>query len=319
MMRKVLITGGFGYLGGRLAQFLVSCEGYEISLGSRRKTQPPYWFPQAKVVQTSWDSQQGLQEVCSGVDCIVHLAGMNAQDCANDPDAAMKANAVATAHLVQAAIRQKVKRFINMSTVHVYGGPLTGVINEETKPNPIHPYALSHQACEVAVLASHHSGEMDGVVLRLSNAYGAPVDKDVNCWMLVVNDLCRQAATSRRLVLLSSGLQKRDFIPLEDVSQAIKHFIELKSDKFDDGIFNLGGEAIYRIIDLAELIAERCEAVLGFRPEIKRPSPVHGKNFPDFNYQIDKLKETGFSLNGNIENEIDATLKFCHKKFKKLT
>lgn len=318
MMRKVLITGGCGYLGGRLAQYLASQEGYEILLGSRRQTQPPAWLPQAKVVETQWDSTQGLQEVCSGVDCIVHLAGMNAQDCAADPATATKVNTVATAHLIQAAIRQKVKRFVYMSTVHVYGSPLAGVITEDIKPTPAHPYALSHRAGEDVVFASHQSDEIDGIVIRLSNGYGAPADKNANCWMLLVNDLCRQAATSGRLVLRSAGLQKRDFIPLYDVVRAIQHFIELPSDKYGDGIFNLGGEAIYRIIDLAELIAVRCEAVLGYRPEIERPDPVSGESFPEFNYKIDKLKETGFGLNGSIEKEIDIALEFCRKKFKKL-
>ena len=319
MTRKILVTGGFGYLGGRLAQYLTSQEGYEILLGSRRQIRSPPWLPQAKVVQTCWDSPQGLQEVCSGVDCIIHLAGMNAQDCASDPDAAMKVNAVATSHLVQVAFRQKVKRFIYVSTVHVYGSPLEGVITEETTPTSAHPYAISHQAGEDAVLALHQSGEIEGIVIRLSNAYGAPADKDVNCWMLLVNDLCRQAAISGRLVLRSAGLQKRDFISLHDVVRAIDHFVELPFDKSRDGIFNLGGEATYRIIELAELIAERCEAVLGYRPEIERPGSVPGESYPELNYKIDKLKETGFSLNGNIKNEIDATLGFCNKKFKKLT
>jgi UDP-glucose 4-epimerase len=319
MTRRILVTGGFGYLGGRLAQFLSSQEGYEILLGSRRQTLPPSWLPQAKVVETRWDSPERLQGVCSEVDCIVHLAGMNAQDCAADPDAAMRVNVVATAHLVQAAIRQGVKRFIYMSTVHVYGSPLAGVITEETKPTPVHPYALSHQAGEDAVLASYQHGEIEGIVIRLSNAYGAPADKDVNCWMLLVNDLCQQAVISGRLVLRSAGLQKRDFIPLYDVIRAIEHFIESPFDKFGDGIFNLGGETTYRIIELTELIAERCEAVLGYRPEIERPDSVLGEGSPKINYRIDKLKETGFSLKGNIKKEIDATLEFCHKKFKKIT
>ena len=205
-----------------------------------------------------------------------------------------------------------------MSTVHVYGSPLTGEITEDTKPTPVHPYALSHRAGEDAVRTSSQSGEIEGVVIRLSNAYGAPADKDVNCWMLLVNDLCRQAATSGRLVLRSAGLQKRDFIPLYDVASAIKHFIELPLDKSGDCIFNLGGEATYRIIDMAELIAARCEAVLGYRPEIERPEPVPDGSSSELNYQMDKLKETGFCLNGNIENEIDAILGFCRKNFKKL-
>jgi hypothetical protein len=59
--------------------------------------------------------------------------------------------------------------------------------------------------------------------------------------------------------------------------------------------------------------------VLGYKPEIDRPDSVLGEDSLELDYRIDKLKETGFSLNGNIKNEIDATLVFCHKNFKQLT
>ncbi len=317
MMRRILISGGFGYLGGRLAQFLASHENYEILLGTRRQLSHPLWLPNANVVQTPWDSLPGLEKTCFDVDVIVHLAGMNAQDCAADSAMALEVNAVATARLVQAAIRQKVKRFIYMSTVHVYGSPLTGVTTEETKPTPIHPYAFSHRAGEDVVRASHASGEIEGIVIRLSNAYGPPADKSANCWMLLVNDLCRQAATSGKLILHSAGLQRRDFISLHDVVRGIKHLIELPSDKCGSGLFNLGGEAPYRVIDVAELIAARCEAVLGFKPEIGRPEPKPGEDSLELNFQIDKLKETGFCLSCDAASEIDVTLKFCHEAFGK--
>src|SRR6267143_1950356 len=115
---KLLITGGFGYLGGRLAQFLAPA-GYEILLGTRRQSAPPFWLPQSKVVQTQWSSPTGLEHVCVGVDAVVHLAGMNAQDCAADPVMAVEFNAGATASLLHAAVRQRVRRFIHVSTAHV--------------------------------------------------------------------------------------------------------------------------------------------------------------------------------------------------------
>ena len=317
MMRRILIPGGLGYLGGRLAQFLASYENYEILLGSRRQLSPPLWLPNASVVETPWDSLAGLEKICSDVDMIVHLAGMNSQDCASNSAIALEVNAVATARLLQAATRQKVKRIIYLSTAHVYGSPLKGVISEETLPVPVHPYAFSHRAGEDVVLASHESDKIEGVVVRLSNAYGAPVSKNANCWMLLVNDLCQQVATLGKLVLHSSGMQRRDFISMHDVVRGIKHFMELPSDKFGSSLFNLGGEAPYRVIDLAELIVARCEAVLGFKPEIERPEPKHGEDSLELNFQIDKLKETGFCLSGDVENEIDITLKFCHEAFGK--
>ena len=315
MMHKVLVTGGFGYLGGRLAQFLDSQEGYEILLGSRWRPKLPGRLLKGKTVQTVWDSPKDLEKVCSGVDTIIHLAGMNAQDCNADFAMALEVNAVATARLVQAAVRQKVKRFIYLSTIHAYGNPLSGVISEKTFPLPFHPYALSHRAGEDVVQSFHQSGEIEGVVVRLSNAYGAPADKNANCWMLLINDLCRQAATSGNLKLNSSGMEWRDFISIHNVVRGIKHCIEIPSDKYDSSLFNLGGEASYRVIDLAELIVVRCEAVLGFKPQIGRPEPKSEEDYLKLYFQIDKLKETGFSLIDDITNEIDATLKFCHKNF----
>ena len=315
MMHKVLVTGGFGYLGGRLAQFLDSQEGYEILLGSRWRPKLPGRLLKGKTVQTVWDSPKDLEKVCSGVNTIIHLAGMNAQDCNADFAMALEVNAVATARLVQAAVRQKVKRFIYLSTIHAYGNPLSGVISEKTFPLPFHPYALSHRAGEDVVQSVHQSGEIEGVVVRLSNAYGAPADKNANCWMLLVNDLCRQAATSGKLKLNSSGMEWRDFISIHNVVRGIKHCIEITSDKYDSSLFNLGGEASYRVIDLAELIVVRCEAVLGFKPQIGRPEPKSEEDYLKLYFQIDKLKETGFSLSGDITNEIDVTLKFCHKNF----
>jgi len=308
---RVLITGGYGYVGGRLGQFLATQAGNEIILGSRRQAEPPHWLPQAKVIQTPWDSPAGLENTCAGLDAIVHLARMNAQDCAADPVAALEFNAVATARLIHAAIRRGTKRFIYLSTAHVYGSPLAGTITEETCPVSLHPYATSHRAGEDAVRAAHQRGEIEGIVIRLSNAYGAPAHKDANCWMLLVNDLCRQAVQTRKLTLRSSGLQQRDFITMHDAVRAIWHLLVLPRDVFGDSLFNLGGDASLTVLDMVRRIAQRCRATLGFEPEIVRAEPDDHGNSVSLSYDISKLKRTGFQLHGGLETEIDGTLRLC--------
>ena len=313
---RVLITGGFGYLGGRFAQFLVSQTGDEILLGSRQQNEPPKWLPKAKVVQTQWSSLAGLEQICSNVDAIVHMAGMNAQDCATDPVAALELNAVATARLLQAAVRQGVKRFINLSTAHVYdGSPLTAAITEETYPASLHPYAASNLAGEDVVRAANQRGDIKGIVMRLSNAYGMPAHKDVNCWMLLVNDLCRQAVTTKRMVLKSSGLQRRNFVPLHDVCRAIDHLLHLPVQALVMDVFNVGGEWSPPVWEMAHLIQERCNVVLGFKPELTRIPPQTGKTVTELNYRFDALRQTGFQLNTNKVEEIDRLLNFCKASF----
>lgn len=309
-MKKILITGGFGYLGGRLAQFLASQTDYEILLGSRNQTQAPTWLPQAQVVQTGWDSPSELEKICAGVDAVIHSAGMNAQDCANNPSEALKVNSEYTKTLLQAAIKQKVKRFIYLSTAHVYGNPLIGKITESSPTLGTHPYATSHLAGEKHILEANERNDIEGVVIRLSNAFGAPTHKEVNCWMLLVNDLCRQATSTQKMILKSSGMQRRDFITLTDACRAIKHLLELPADKLGDGLFNVGGDWSPTVWEMTCLIQERCRIIIGFKPEIVQPKLTNNKNYFILNYNTDKLLSKKFTLESLKKEEIDNTLNF---------
>jgi len=314
---RILITGGFGYLGGRISQFLASKTECEILLGSRYKSELPGWIPQGEVVQTYWESSVSLEQVVKGVDIIVHSAGMNAQDCAADPIAALAINGLATGRLLEAAKRQGVKRIIYLSTAHVYASPLTGVITETTCPINLHPYATSHRAAEDVVRLAHLRGEIKGIVVRLSNSFGVPVSKDASCWMLLANDLCRQAVTTKRMVLYSTGLQRRDFVTVENVVRAIFHLVNLSEDMTGNGVFNVGGKWVPQVIEMVELIQSRCSSVLGFKPEIVRPKGTIDAPDYELEYCIDKLLATGFTLEGSFSNEIDATLLLCQNLFGK--
>ena len=76
---RILITGGFGFVGGRLAVHLAQ-EGHQIVLGSRNANSPPVWLPQAEVLQIVWDDLSSLEKACDRVNIVVHAAGMNATD-----------------------------------------------------------------------------------------------------------------------------------------------------------------------------------------------------------------------------------------------
>ena len=155
---RILITGGFGFVGGRLAVHLAQA-GHQIVLGSRNASSPPIWLPQAEVVQIVWEDDRTLEHCCDGVDGVIQAAGMNEQDCAAGPVAALDFNGVATARLIEAASRAGVKKFIYLSTAHIYASPLVGTITEETFPRNLHPYATSHLAGEHAVLSASSRGD----------------------------------------------------------------------------------------------------------------------------------------------------------------
>jgi UDP-glucose 4-epimerase len=308
---RVLITGGFGYVGGRLAQHLATHGDHSIVLGTRREMPVPGWCPQAQVVRIDWESEESLRAACGGVDAVVHLAGMNAQECSADPVKALAVNGVATARLVRAAVWRGVRRFIHVSTAHVYGNPLAGTISEDSCALAVHPYATTHRAGEDAVLLANADGKLEGIVVRLSNSFGPPVHAGVDCWMLLVNDLCRQAVTEGRIQLQSAGLQRRDFITLTDACRGVALLLQTPSATSRFGVFNAGGEWAPSVLEMAQRIAVCCGDVLGYSPELLRPAPAAGAQALALDYRIDRLRAAGFVPESAIDAEITATLAFC--------
>jgi UDP-glucose 4-epimerase len=311
---RILITGGMGFVGGRLAQWLVQNGRHEVCIATRSPAKPVAWLPQAQVRCINWNSVSELRALCDGFDVVAHLAGVNAPDGAADPVMAYEFNVVATARLVQAAIQVGVRRMLYLSTAHVYGSPLQGNVNELLCPLPIHPYAISHRAAEDIVRMAHATGKLEGIAVRLSNTFGTPAHVAANCWMLLVNDLCRQAVLDRRLVLNSSGQQYRDFVPMHVVCVALKHLLEIPAAKLGDGLFNLGGNMSFRVLDVAMRIEGYAEKMLGRKLELLRLPDEPGPAPVPLHYDIDKLRVSGLSIDAYsfMDAEIQKLLEFCN-------
>lgn len=314
---KLLITGGFGYLGGRLVKYFAENNNNEILIGSRYQKELIRNMKQTQIVRTEWASEKQLRAICNSVDAIIHVAGMNAHDCAQKPDSALECNGVNTARLLQAAIAEKVKRFIYVSTAHVYSYSLSGKITEETFTTNLHPYASSHRAGEDVVRFAHERGEIEGIIIRLANAYGAPTCKDANCWMLLVNDICKQAVVNKKIRLYSSGKQQRNFITITDTCCAINHLLDLPCTKLGDGIFNVGGSKSTTVMSMAEQVSQCAEKMLSKKIDISTQNVLEEKA-DLLNYDISKLSSTGFQLSGDSASQIEFInlINFCVENFK---
>jgi UDP-glucose 4-epimerase len=316
---RFLITGGFGFIGGRLGQYLMA-QGHQVILGSRAAfAAPPPWLPKARVCLTQWDSREALEKICDRVDVLIHAAGMNAKDCAADPLAALEFNGAATARVLEAAENSGVPRFLYLSTAHVYASPLQGKINESTSPYNPHPYATSHLAGENKVLERCASGRIQGVVVRLSNVFGAPTHKYVDCWMLLANDLCRQAVEHGVMRLHSCGNQRRDFVPMTEVCRALSILACYPDKQINVPVFNMGSGKTNSIMDMARLIQGRCQVILGFYPGLEFLDKLQSTDdVPiDFEFQTAKLSDLGVTIDADCIPEIDNLLIFCKRYFSK--
>lgn len=311
---NILVTGGTGLLGGRISAYLKYNENYKIFIGVRQLDKNLYCNSNSEYVLMNWNSREQLEEVCKGIDLIIHCAGMNAKDCASNPSEAFLFNAVSTGFLLESAIKMKVKKIIYISTAHVYATHLKGIITEDTNPTNFHPYASSHKAAEDLIRYFSLQGKIEGVIVRLSNAYGFPVNKDVSCWTLLVNDLCKQAVISNKLTLRSNGMQRRDFVSIMDVCRAIEHIISIEL-QIEKNIINIGAGWSPTVWEMSLIIQERCKEVLGFEPELIRIQPGENEISEELEFNIKYLLSTGFQLGKNNIQEIDELLKFCKNNF----
>ena len=263
----ILITGGLGCLGGELSKYLVDL-GYQVFIGSSRShAKLPDELENCSLVYTDFDKLDTLVDACSKVDCVIHLATLNAQQSQADPQLAVKVNGIGTLNLIQASIANNIKYFLYFSTAHIYGTPLIGEIDENTLPKPLHPYAITHRLAEDFLLKSINSKDINGCVIRLSNSVGLPLIKEANCWMLFINDACKQAVVSRRIIIRSNINSERDFIPITTVCKITEYFVsEYITDDYP--VFNVGSGISYNLLQIAKMIVNRCEELFRFSPEI---------------------------------------------------
>ena len=313
---KVLITGGLGFLGGRLAAHMVQ-QGHKVTVGSRKQDLNSKIIDQVQVIKTNWNDVDSIFTYKDPFDVVIHAAGMNAKDCEEQPDKAIHFNGNITSELVHASIKKKVRKFIYLSTAHVYASPLAGIINESSSTTNQHPYATSHLLGEQAVINANKNGKIDGKVIRISNAFGYPERLEANCWMLLINDLCRQAVINKKIVLRSDGTDLRDFIPITDACKAITLLANIRSSSEDQAIYNLGG-MVRSVAEISQIIRnlyfQKTEETL----EIEKLTSKGKKIIQPLEYQMNWLKDKNYerSDENSLLQEINTLLDYCLKVFK---
>jgi len=317
---RILVTGGSGYIGSRIAYYFYSA-GHDVLISTRKDFQSIGWLRKTKinVINIDWNDLKSISEAVDNVDIVIHSAGMNAKQCEDDPIEAVNFNVLGTEKLVSAAEDAGVKKIIYFSTVHVYAENLCGNFSERSCVENLHPYATSHKAAEDLVLQLNVNKKMQGIVLRLSNVIGAPMNKSSNCWMLLVNDICKQAVIHKKIILRSDGSELRDFLSIHTVNKAVEFFSK-ESVSSTPHLFNLGSGNAISVLEMASIVANRCKILYGYNVDILKNNRDNRSNV-DFicnklNLQVDLIKKYFHFSNDTLFSEVDKTLEFCYKNFK---
>ncbi len=315
---KILVTGGFGYAGSIIADFL-RAQGMTVRIFGRQL--PVFLENWAKNFEVSIGDvceKASIQAALQNIDAIVHCAALNETETKNSEDA-FRVNALGTKNVLEAAGERGIKKVIKLSTFHVYGRPTESVVTEEAPACPLTDYAQSQYFSEIFCRQFTREKNMLAIVLRCSNGYGVPIHPKIERWTLAVSDFCRQATLNKKIILKSTGLQKRDFVWLQDVARFVKILLEAPEEKIaemknESGLtFNVGGDDVRSIKEVAELVAKTYASEFGELIVLDIPVSASTDIVNNFEFQISKAEKLGYVPGKSLEKEIKNLLLFCRQ------
>lgn len=256
---KIALSGATGLIGAALAARLsrshtVSCVGRTPGADLHVDFQKP----------------EGLAALdLDGFGAFVHCAGVTDTDFAEDRVAAYIQSTSAVAELVERAKTARVKRFVYVSTAHIYG-PFVGRIDENSVPHPIGDYAIAHYAAE-QIVRREASANFSTLILRPCAVFGLPLRMDrFDRWSLIPYSFPLEAVTKQSITLRSRGDQRRNFIATIDIAEAIVRFIEAPS--VDSRVMNPIGPDLISVWDFAQECARAYKCVTNEVCSIVRPA-----------------------------------------------
>ncbi|MFH0768099.1 MAG: SDR family oxidoreductase [Chloroflexota bacterium] len=244
--KRVVVTGGAGFIGSHLAEEL-SRQGYYVvildNLSTGKKENIKLLLKQENVEfhQGSVTDCPLLQKLFRDVDYVFHLAAIpSVTRSIEDPLASYETNVTGTLNVLLAARDNGVKKLIYASSSSVYGDTPTLPKREDMLPNPQSPYAVTKLASEYYCRVFHQVYELPTICLRYFNVYGPRQDPNSQ-YAAVIPRFIDTISRGSPPVIFGDGEQTRDFTFVKDVVAA--NILAAESEL--TGIFNIGnGESI---------------------------------------------------------------------------
>lgn len=256
---RILVTGGAGFIGNHLVQYLLRhchCRITVIDNFTRASLASLPVDERLRVIQADVCDGQVMAQAVRGIDIVFHLAAVSSVGWAESGvEDTMQSNVCGTSEVLRAASLAGVRRLVFASSREVYGDVARLPVPEDAPLAPKNIYGASKVAAEA--LCRHLLPQT--VILRLANVYG-PGDRD-----RVIPIFLDKAARGEDIVLYG-GNQVVDFVWIEDVVDAM---IAAAFGPTVEGPINIGAGIGVTISELAELILRLSDTRCAIR---RRPS-----------------------------------------------
>ena len=253
---RFLVTGAAGFIGSHLVDLLLSKNHKVVGIDNlkvgtfenlcQHKKNKDFIFYEGDIAD-----KKSVLDAMKDCDAVFHLAAMaDIVPSINNPSEYFNSNVNGTFNVLEAAKKQKIKRFIYAASSSCYGLPDIFPTSESADIKPMYPYALTKRLGEELVMHWIKLYNIPGVSLRLFNVYG-PRARTSGTYGAVFGVFLAQKLANLPFTVVGDGSQTRDFTYVSDVVDAF--YTAMISD-VSNQIFNVGSGGTYSINNLISLL-----------------------------------------------------------------
>ena len=260
---KLLVTGGSGFIGGRLAPYLRG-KGYCVEAPDSKELNTLHTADWAR-----WEDQK--------ISHVIHLAGKTfVPDSWEHPEDYFITNTAGTLHALQFCR----KRGIGLTCIsaYIYGQPESNPISESDHIRPNNPYAASKYLAEQICAFYGEYFHMDVTVLRLFNVYGNGQSE-----RFLLPSVIKQALNSSETIQVMDLEPKRDYVHIDDVCSAIELSVQNTRGYH---VFNIGTGRSYSVRE----IIEKVQRIARTEKPVLSKQQVRRNELDDVTANIDSIK-----------------------------
>jgi nucleoside-diphosphate-sugar epimerase len=306
--KKILIIGGAGYIGSILTEKLLRM-GYcvrvlDLLIYGKDPIKIFDKYENFEFIRGDCRDIRVAEKALDGMDTAIHLAEIVGDPaCEINESFTIETNYFATQMIAEQCLKQKISRFIFMSSCSVYGQN-NEEVNEDSELNPVSLYARCKIESEKAILSLSHNF-LCPTILRLATVHGMSHRQRFD---LVVNLLSIKASSEKKIQIFG-GAQWRPFISVEDVCHGIITVLHSDSKKVKNQVFNLGdSRENYQLSQIGNILKKHI-------PELDVQTLSNNTDSRNYKVSFDKVKNRlGFSCEYNVRDTIKNIIQAYEEK-----
>ncbi|GHA30077.1 epimerase [Salinimicrobium marinum] len=315
--KKILITGGAGFIGSNLCEKLLELNSQVVCLdnfatGRRENLAAFETNPNFTLIEGDIRNLEDCKKAVNGVDYVLHEAALGSVPRSiNDPITSNEVNISGFLNMLVAARDAGVKRFVYAASSSTYGDSEALPKVEDEIGKPLSPYAITKYVNELYADIFHNTYGIDTIGLRYFNVFGRKQDPN-GAYAAVIPKFVMQFMDHESPVINGDGTYSRDFTYIDNVIQMNLLALTTSNDEALNEVYNTAVGDRTNLVELTQLLRKYLSE---YDPEIAKVEVKHGPNRPgDIPHSlasVDKAKKLlGYDPQYKIEDGLKEAVKW---------